>query len=395
MDFTSGRRTVLVITVAALAVILPAELHAGLIRGAVFVDANLDGNLNSGEVLLAGVQVSDGHQIVATDATGRYRLDTNAEFVMLRLTVPSGHWPTEGHWFVRLDPFRLPSKVVNFPLRPVEQTVPFEFVHVTDVHLVQAYLVEVQKFVTEVNQRQPRPAFVVATGDLGLAQDPMSLADPEDVRKRFAMYPTAMSGLSVLLLNVPGNHDLPGIGNPAASRDHPLYGASGFEHLLGPSYFALNYAGHHLIAIDSFEPNVSGPDWRAPGYHEAIPPACLNWLRQDVASVPPEQPVLLFIHEPLHMLANLVELQQILAGHNVRAVFCGHYHRVKQYQVGPLLVYMAGALCGAWWAGPCLDGNPQGYAIVRVADDDIEVVYKALGREEYIPMPVRAGPGDD
>jgi len=372
VSFTNGRTKALLIAAAVLVAVLSGEVQAGQIRGAVFIDDNLDGKPNAGEALISGVQISDGHQVVTTDATGHYRLDTDAAFVVLRLTVPNGCWPTDGHWFVRLEASRLPSKIVHFPLRLVEQEVPFTFVHVTDIHILRSTAVKLEQFVREVGTMEPTPAFVVDTGDM--VMDSTMLDNAQRAAELFGIYNEAMSGLFVPLLPVPGNHDHPGFSNAGFPRNAPLYGTTGYERLVGPAYYSLDYAGHHLVAINGTEINANGV-----AYHCAMPPDCLAWLRHDMAAIPANQPVIIFIHQPANELANLDQLLEILAGHPVRAIFHGHHHAVKKSQVGGYTQYMAGALSGAWWAGPCLDGSPQGYSIVTISRDGVHTTYQALG----------------
>ncbi len=298
MNFTSGRTKSLLIAAAVLVAVLSGEVQAGQIRGTVFVDDNLNNYPDPGEARLEGVAVSDGHQIANTDSHGRYQLSSDADFFILRLTVPSGYWPTDGRWFVRLEASGLTSKVIHFPLRRVVQKVPFTFVHVTDIHILRSTAVKLRQFVREVNTMEPAPAFVVDTGDM--VMDSTMLRDPQQAAELFGVYNDAMKELSVPLLPVPGNHDHPGFSNADFPRNSPLFGTTGYERLVGPAYYSLNYAGQHLVAINATEIDSDGV-----GYHCAMPPDCLAWLRQDMEAVPPKQPVIVFLHQPADELANL------------------------------------------------------------------------------------------
>ena len=371
MSFTSGRAKALLIAAAVLAAVLSGEVQASQISGVVFVDSNLDDHPDPGETRLQGIAVTDGHQIVTTDSYGRYQLSSDADFIILRLTVPSGYWPTDGHWFVRLEAPRLPSKIVHFPLRSVEQRVPFTFVHVTDIHILRSTAVKVRQFVEEVAAMEPAPVFVVDTGDM--VMDSTMLGDPRRAAELFGIYNEAMSGLPGPLLSVPGNHDHPGFSSADFRRGNPIFGTTGYERLVGPAYYSLDYAGHHLVAINGTELDGEGV-----GYHCAMPPDCLAWLRQDMAAIPAIQPVIVFIHQPADELTNIDQLLEILAGHPVRAIFHGHHHAVKKSEVGGYTQYMGGALSGAWWAGPCRDGSPQGYSIVTITQDGVQTTYQAL-----------------
>jgi len=377
MRFINGRCLTIVVLGIVVLTALPAQLYASQISGVVFVDSNLSDHPDPGETRLEGVAVTDGHQIVTTDSYGRYQLSSDADFIILRLTVPSGYWPTDGRWFVRLEAPHLPSKIIHFPLRSAEPQVPFTFVHVTDIHILQSTAVKLEQFVREVNAMEPAPAFVVDTGDM--VMDSTMLASPARAAELFHIHNEPMSRLHIPLLPVPGNHDHPGFSNADFPRNNPLFGTTGYERLVGPAYYSLDYAGHHLVAINATELDSDGV-----GYHCGMPPDCLGWLRQDMAAIPSNQPVIVFIHQPANELANLDEFLQILARHPVCAIFHGHHHAVKQSQVGEYTQYMAGALSGAWWAGPCPDGSPQGYAIVTITRDAVQTTYQALGASQQI-----------
>ena len=60
---------------------LPLVLQAGVVKGKV----------TCGKKPVAGVQVSDGRQIVLTDAKGRYTLKTDKADSIVFITTPSGY----------------------------------------------------------------------------------------------------------------------------------------------------------------------------------------------------------------------------------------------------------------------------------------------------------------
>ena len=62
----------------------------GEIHGRVYLDRNANGNPDADEPGIAAVLVSDGVHVVATDASGRYRLPVGQAPVLLAL---GGRWP--------------------------------------------------------------------------------------------------------------------------------------------------------------------------------------------------------------------------------------------------------------------------------------------------------------
>ena len=51
--------------------------HSAVIEGCVYLDANQNGRWDDGETGAPGVLVSDGRRVAATDASGRYRLESD------------------------------------------------------------------------------------------------------------------------------------------------------------------------------------------------------------------------------------------------------------------------------------------------------------------------------
>jgi hypothetical protein len=76
---------------AGSAAFLPPEPPARA-RGVVFDDRNGNGARDAGEPGIAGVRVSNGEDVVQTDADGRYELDVTDETVVF-ITKPRG-WAT-------------------------------------------------------------------------------------------------------------------------------------------------------------------------------------------------------------------------------------------------------------------------------------------------------------
>ncbi|MGF2075435.1 metallophosphoesterase N-terminal domain-containing protein, partial [Enterococcus casseliflavus] len=76
---------------------------------------------------IADVAVSNGRDVVLTDADGRFELPAATPFVTV--TVPA-RYSTGTWWLPAADDTQL-----AFVLEPREQTLPYEFIHLTDTHL--------------------------------------------------------------------------------------------------------------------------------------------------------------------------------------------------------------------------------------------------------------------
>ena len=109
-------------------ILLASLLAAGVsVSGAVFADANGNGRRDAGEAGLAGVVVTDGTTVVATDAAGEYALaDVTAAQVFV---VTPGDRRAVGSWY------RAAAPRVDFPLAAAPLPARWRFAHLSDVHV--------------------------------------------------------------------------------------------------------------------------------------------------------------------------------------------------------------------------------------------------------------------
>lgn len=360
-------------------ILLVVPVQAATVSGLVYVDANGNGACEAGEQPLAGVLVSDGGQVVSTDARGRYVLPLSQTGTLVRLSIPSGYWPAGHRWFERVASAE--AATCDFPLRAETQASPWRMVQVTDIHHIVPATDKISAFCEQINAAQPPVALVVSTGDLVMDSNPVR--DETIIRRLFTDYALALAPLQVPLFNVPGNHDHPQV-RTELSPEGPLYGQRGYEALVGPPWYSFDYAGVHLLAL-----NASLVDSTARSVPSGFSAECLAWLRADLALTPPETPLLIFCHQPPGTCRNSQTLQAALAGRRVLGIFCGHTHAAREYDWAGYRVYESGALSGAWWTGPCPDGKPRGFRLLKVTPEEVETEYVSAAE----PEPVAATQG--
>jgi 3',5'-cyclic-AMP phosphodiesterase len=173
-----------------------------------------------------------------------------------------------------------------------------------------------KRCITHLNGMRPRPAMVVASGDLvdgGRTEE-------------YAHLKRLLADLALPLVAIPGNHDarepmrhaFPD--QPYAQND----GAMNFQIAVGPL---------DLILIDS---SVAGQD------HGAIEDDTLAWLDATLTRSP-NRPAMLFVHHPPFAtgirymdamnLQNATDLATIVRRHaRARMIACGHVHRAIHTQ---------------------------------------------------------------
>ena len=137
----------------------------------------------------------------------------------------------------------------------------------------------------------------------------------------------------------------------------------------GRSYYSFDFNGVHFIVLDAnyrsdgIDYDHGNFDWTDPN----IPPAELQWLRQDLAAA--RKPIIVFVHQLLddagsHYVKNAAEVRQILKqSGKVLAVFQGHRHDGSYNLVEGIHYYTLKAMVEG--SGP----ENNSYAIVDVRPD--------------------------
>ncbi len=242
------------------------------------------------------------------------------------------------------------------------------------MHLAATIL---REFAGHLNQLDVPIAFVVNTGDLVGGVDVVA---PDKAREQFDRYLGAAAAFTVLLWNLPGNHEHVATNVAGADKNHPHYGKGLYRQLLGPAYYAWDWGDVHFVALDG----TSLP------YQEKLGEEQLAWLRADLAFQPADKPLVLFCHQSLAALRDADELAGVLQGRRVLGAFCGHLHRTFSTELAGFPVYHTGALSGAWWSGPNPDGTPCGSRLVQINNGKLKTAYG--GREGRYPLYVAAPP---
>lgn len=329
------------------------------VAGRVYLDANGNGAPDAGESGIARVAVCDGAQVVMTDASGAYRLETAEPSALVWISRPSGHAVSGAFWR-----FSDGNGAVDFGLTAQEQTADFTFMQITDAHIGAAD--KVKKLGESVGRLPFKIDFLVNTGDLlGDAQG----VPPDKAPAPYQLALEAMRSFRLPQFHVPGNHEHVAFLVKDADTGHPNYGKRLYRKLLGPTYYSWDWAGVHFIALDG----TSLLQDRH--YQERLGSVQLGWLRQDLALQPAEKPVILFCHQVITDLRDSQELAEILRGRKVLGAFCGHIHTNYTVPFLDSTVYVSGALSGAWWSAPNFDGTPQGYRLVRIKGGRMQTIY--------------------
>ena len=239
---------------------LPLVLQAGVVKGKV----------TCGKKPVAGVQVSDGRQIVLTDAKGRYTLKTDKADSIVFITTPSGYKAQmidpirPGFWQLLTE---APSKteVHNFKLVPQDQS-NYSVIFITDTHFAadpsRNDLKRFKSTVMPVIRREYKAAaakgavYSVNLGDFAHDRYWYDFGLNEYAAERFL----DMAGYPAPIYSVCGNHDNDGA---VASRGSltDFESAWNYRHTWGPACYSVNIGSDHWFFMDSVEYiNDGAPD---------------------------------------------------------------------------------------------------------------------------------------
>ncbi len=360
------------------------------VTGIVFEDRSGDGRRQAGEPGLAGVLVSNGLQVVATDRRGAFRLPVRPD-MNLMVIQPSGfEVPVDRRMVPQFavvhkaggSPARLrfgglpdlgAPRTVNFPLRRAPDRRRFSCAVLGDPQAYSgAEVGYVRDGVLADLLRDPpgTHACSIWVGD--------NVGDDLGLLDRLLEVGAAAGAPQWLVV---GNHDI----DFDATR--PEDSADSFRRLWGPDYWAMEigrvlFVGLNNIVYPCGERDRGPGDrgeacapGRPPAYNGRVPDVQMEWLANLLARTPRDRLVVIAHHIPLvsfadpvstrHQTDNAADIHRLLAGRPALSL-AGHTHTVENHApgqwyagwreavgVGPLPFrhIIVGAASGDWFQG--------------------------------------------
>lgn len=392
----------------------PAEGAGQVASGFVFEDKDGDGRRGEGEAGIPDVRVSNGRDVVRTDDAGRYSLPVDDDTILF--VVKPRHWmtPVDGENLPKFYYIHKPagSPKTHFPgvapTGPLPASVDFPLVRREEPDSFKLLL---------FGDTQPRDVKEVEyiTHDviepLLLQQNHgavlgMTLGDV--VFNDLAVFPPLKRSIALLGLpwyNVLGNHDM----NFDAADDR--YSDETWEHYFGPSYYSFDHGPVHFIVLDDVVWVAADPsDKKAKGkYHGGLGAKQMEFIRNDLASIPQDQLVVLTMHIPITEIEERPELFKLLAARPHSLSISAHLHQQQHRFLGADAGFSAdnphhhlvhGTVCGSWWSGSpdengipnatMSDGAPNGYSIVTFDGPRYDVEFHAARRPSEHQMNIYA-----
>ncbi len=370
---------------------LPATASAA-IEGRVFLDRDGNGRHSADEPGVPGVKLSNGRDVVVTDADGRYRIAIESGDTLF-LIKPPGHavprhadgvpdfWRHHlpaGSPALRYGGIAPASANGDFALRPATSDgAALEVLLFGDPQ--PKSMVDVGYFEADI----VAPLVGKHAAALG-----MSLGDI--VNDDLSLYPAVkavMARLQTPWLHVPGNHDLD---FDAVEDSGSLHS---FRAAFGPADYAWEEPQASFIVLDD---TIYLPGQR-PSYIGGLREDQFEFLQAYLPTLDRERPLVIGVHIPFFdprpgvetfRRADRERLFALLRDFRRVLLLSAHTHTQRHYFHGadsgwhgesPLHEYNVGAACGGFWTGVkdadgipdagMSDGTPNGYARLRIEPD--------------------------
>lgn len=348
------------------------------------------GRVTSPDGGVADVRITDGLSVVQTDPNGAFTLPADARQPFVYMAVSAGyripqHDTGTARFFQPLTD--APEQTAAFELEPLPASdTRHAFVVLADPQTENAY--EMGRFHDEtvpavqstVAALGDTPVFGVGNGDLMF--DDLAL---------FPEYERAVERMEVPFFQVVGNHDL-NFDSPAHRNSYRT-----FRDHFGPGYYAFDRGDVHYVVLNNvYWPGQDGFGRDTDSYLGHVPDRQLFWLANDLATVSPDQPVVVLTHIPMlstlyerrgtdrpsprDMTVNRTALYRMLEPFAEAHIITGHTHENEHRDHANVHEHVVGAACGAWWTGPVSrDGTPPGYAIYEIDGTDFSWRYQSTG----------------
>lgn len=386
----------------------PAEAPAAqTATGRVFQDDNENGRYDSDEPLLADIRVSNGREIVQTDADGRYRLPVDDDTILFVIKPRGFRTPLNAEQLPQFYYIHKPagSPRSQFPgvapTGPLPESIDFPLYVQDEPEQFRAILFgdpqpRDQKEVDYISHDiipqliGTDASFGVTLGDIVF--DDLSL---------FSSLNKAIALVGIPWYNVIGNHDI------NRDADHSHHANETFESVYGPSYYSFDYGVVHFIVVDDIEWVVDHGDHKH--YRGGLNEEQLAFLERDLSLIPEDQLVVLMMHIPLVDVHNRQKLYRLIEQRpfcmSISAHTHYHEHRFITREDGwegpePHHHVINVTVCGSWWSGRpdeygiphtmMRDGAPNGYSIISFDGHDYEIDFRAARRPASHQMSIFA-----
>ena len=387
-------------------------------RGRVFHNQDGSGKPSESNPGIPGVSVSNGKEVVLTDANGGWELPIDDQVDTLFVIKPRG-------WQVQMSQHNLPQssylhrpegspplrygglpatgdlpESIDFGLTPQEEPDQFNALICGDPQPRDLREIDYLARTVVPHLEGTDAAFGVSLGDIMF--DNLSLYD--DLNQTMGL-------VGIPWYNVLGNHDLD---FDALDNQHAY---DTFKRVFGASYYAFDWGPVHFLVLNNIEWTGANPQQgiNRGSYRGFFGARQLEFIKNDLSHVPNDKLVVLLMHIPLKPPGNSAasietgdraELFEILKDRDKLLSFSAHLHWHANLFYGsedgwhgekPFHHIITGTLCGSWFRGApdingiphatMMDGAPRGYVEVEFDSHGYKIDgYSAIGKPANFQM---------
>jgi 3',5'-cyclic AMP phosphodiesterase CpdA len=390
-------------------------------RGTVYEDTNKNNKKDSKEKGIAQVAVSNGIDVVLTNAKGEYELPVGNDNIIFVITpgnynVPVNQFNQPQSYYIHkpngspalknigLSPTGKLPKSIDFPLIP--NTIGNEF----RILVFGDPQPDNEKELDYFDRGMVKELEGVKNVEFGLSLGDLS----NEKTNLYEPYKKIINKIGVPWYNVMGNHDE----NYDALADS--LSDETFEREFGPANYSFNHGMVHFIILD----DILYPDPRdGKGYWGGFREDQLKFIENDLKYVPKDYLIIFAAHIPISELEggdpfrdeDRDRIFKLLKDFPYTLSLSAHTHFQSQdflgakegwLQAKPHHHYNVGAACGDWYSGKLdeqgipistmRDGTPKGYAFLSFNKNKYIIDYKVAGKpadyrfELYAPKAVSA-----
>lgn len=367
---------------------------------------NLYGRVYAGSEALAGVAVSDGLQVVKSDAQGIWSIVSDRVSEVVFVTLPRGYEATADgpvpQFYHLLDADR---DRYDFALTKTG-TDDYVLLATADIQIDNANRLMVPQsslmscrssfvpdFKKTVSELGGRKVYALSVGDMIFDKNMYLYGFG------FPEYRSLIGEFGIPFFHAIGNHDY----DRYIAGDHAT--KEPYRRHLGPTWYSVNLGEVHCIALDNVRIDNNGASQGVfgDGYHAIeLSDRQLQWLEADLATVADKTaPVMIWIHAPLTAcrqlnptlnpgFRNASALVSRLAGFTDVLVLSGHWHNNHTGTVpgnAAIREHNLGSVCGSLWYNvkgfnggveysSATDGTPVGYGVYEISGRNIRWSYK-------------------
>ena len=338
---------------------------------------------------VAGVILSDGEQVVKTDADGRYEMYSSKPCGYVFMSIPGGYEVVSDGLIPRFFGYTTLCKpdVIDFQLEKRHNN-NFTLFISADTHLrgdPEEYdLPQFRKwYLSDISheiERTKGPVYSLLLGDM--TTDIMWHKNDFALRK----YLDVMKTYPSPIFHLPGNHDNERFIDPEIpDAQWDSIAQRPYRQIIGPNYYSFNVGNVHVVSLKDIDYEGEKK------YQERFGQEQLDWLKKDLSYVKPGTILFINVHAPVFNQSDkgvsnaddAEAFREIVKDYNTH-IFAGHTHYYENNVMSPTLYeHNIGAACGAWWAGDvnrC--GAPNGYLVVEVKGSEISWHYKATNQPD-------------